>query len=159
MVPSQAGLEPRREIHIETFHRLWEAGFWSREEFTGLAHVRAKALLFALWYHMVYLPSTLQGKTSAQMRRGTLVMRLSADLRRLIPTEPLPITAGRIHFMRKVDITGHIEFLNETGPVGSKWIGEYVRAIIDTAQQPLALWYKADAETDWRLIKTRQFRF
>jgi len=151
--------EAKRNYQIETFHSLWEAGFWSREEFIGLAHVQAEAPTFARWYHTVYQPPALQGKTPAQMRRGIQVMHLTADLRRLIPTEPLPITAGRIHFMRKVDITGHIEFLNETWPVGSKWIGEYVRATIDTARQTLTLWHQADAETDWRLIKTRQFRF
>ena len=136
-------------------------GGWlrSREEFTGLVHVQAEAPTFARWYHMVYQPPALQGKTPAQMRQGVQVLRLTADLRNLIPREHLPITAGRIHFMRKVDITGHIELLNETWPVGSKWIGEYVRATIDTTRQTLTLWHQADAESDWHLIKTRQFRF
>jgi hypothetical protein len=57
-----------------------------------------------------------------------------------------------------VDSTGHIAFLNETWLVGSKWVGEYVRATVNTAQQTLTLWHQADADTDWRLIKTRQFR-
>jgi hypothetical protein len=134
------------------------AGFWSREEFTGLEHVQAEAPTFARWYHTLYPPPALQGKTPAQMRQGIQVTRLTADLRRLIPVERLPITAGRIHFMRKVDHTGQVKFLNETWLVGPKWIGEYVRATVDTAQQTLTLWHQADADADWRLIKTRQFR-
>lgn len=150
--------EAKRNYQIETFHSLWDAGFWSREEFAGLAHVQAEAPTFARWYHRVYQPPALQGKTPAQMRHGTRVTRLTADRQRLIPTERLPITAGRIHFMRKVDHTGHVEFLNETWPVGFKWTGEYVRATVDTAQQTLTLWHQADADTDWRWIKTRQFQ-
>ena len=120
--------EAKRNYQIETVHSLWEAGFWSREEFTGLAHVQAEVSIFARWYHTIYQPPALQGKTPAQTRRGIRIMRLTADLRRLIPIERLPITAGRIHFMRKVDTTGHIAFLNETWLVGSKWMTSRVRA-------------------------------
>jgi len=150
--------EAKRNYQIETFHSLWEAGFWSREEFGGLAHVQTEVPTFARWYHTVYQPPALQGKTPAQMRRGVPIVRLTADLKRLISVERLPITAGRLHILRKVDHTGHVEFLNEIWPVGDKWIGEYVRATIDTARQTLTLWHQADAEADWRLLKTRQFR-
>jgi len=149
--------EAKRNYQIETFHSLWDAAFWSREEFTGLAQVQMEAPTFARWYDTVYQPPALQGQTPADMRRGVRVMHLTADRRRLIPSERLPITAGRIHFMRKVDHTGHIAFLNEMWPVGSKWIGEYVRATIHTTQQTLTVWHQADTQTEWCLIKTRQF--
>jgi transposase-like protein len=150
--------EAKRNYQIETFHSLWDAAFWSREEFSGLAHVQREAPTFARWYDTVYQPPALQGQTPADMRRGVRVMRLTTDQRQLIPSERLPITAGRIHFMRKVDHTGHIEFLNESWPVGSKWLGEYVRATIDTTRQTLTVWHQADAQTDWHLLKTRQYR-
>jgi len=37
-------------------------------------------------------------------------------------------------------------------------MGEYVRATINTAKQTLTIWHQADADADWRLLKTRQFR-
>jgi hypothetical protein len=92
------------------------------------------------------------------MRRGATIRSLMADRRRLIPMGRLPIAAGRIHLMRKVDGAGKITLLNETWSVGEKWIGEYVRATINTAKQILTLWHQAHADADWRLIKTRQFR-
>ena len=150
--------EAKRNYQIEAFHSVWTAAFWSREEFTGLAHVQAEVPRFARWYHTIYQPPALQGKTPAQMRQGLPIRRLTADLQRLIPRSRLPITAGRIHFMRKVDSTGHIEFLNETWLVGSKWMGEYVRATVNTAHQILTVWHQPDAEADWQLLKTRQFR-
>jgi putative transposase len=151
--------EAKRNYQIETFHSLWDAAFWSRHEFRNLAHVQTETPCFARWYHAIYQPPSLHGKTPTQMRRGTPIVRLTTQLRQLIPEGRLPITAGRVHFMRKVGQTGHIAFLNETWLVGSKWIGEYVRATINTSEQSLTLWHQADAESDWRLIKTRQFQF
>jgi putative transposase len=161
------GIEPiftpvydaKRNYQIETFHSLWVTAFWSRKEFTDLTQVRREAPKFAHWYHAVYQPPALAGRTPNQMRAEALVQYLTADRQQLIPLEHLPITAGRIHFMRKVDQTGHIDFLNETWPVGEKWIGEYVRATIDTYRQTLTVSHQANIETEWRLIKTRQFRF
>ena len=150
--------EAKRNYQIETFHSLWDKGFWSREEFVDRGHVQAETPTFLRWYHTCYQPPSLNGRTPAQMRRGVTIRRLTTDLQRLIPAGRLPITAGRIHIMRKVDGAGKITLLNETWPVGDKWLGEYVRATIDTAEQSLTLWHQEDADADWRLIKTRQFR-
>jgi hypothetical protein len=150
--------EAKRNYQIETFHSLWDKGFWSREEFANRAHVQAETPTFLHWYHTHYQPPSLNGLTPAQIRRGVPIRRLAADLRCLIPIGRLPITAGRIHIMRKVDGVGKITLLNETWPVGEKWIGEYVRATINTAKQILTLWHQEAADADWRLIKTRQFR-
>jgi hypothetical protein len=79
-------------------------------------------------------------------------------MQRSIPHGRLPITAGRIHFMRKVQSKGEIELLNETWLVGQKWIGVYVRAPINTVKQVLTVWHKSDAESAWRLLMTRPFR-
>jgi len=150
--------EAKRNHQIETFHSVWDEAFWSRCEFRNCAHVQAESPLFEQWYHTVYRPPTLDGKTPAQMRRGVPIVRLDSHLRRLLPAGRLPITAGWIHFMRKVETTGDVALLNETWCVGRKWIGEYVRATINTEQQVLTFWHKRDAESDWRLLKTRQFR-
>src|SRR5574337_144118 len=150
--------EAKRNYQIETFHSLWDKGFWSREDFANLAHVQAETPAFLRWYHTCYQPPSLNGQTPAQMRRGIPIRRLTPDLQRLLPGGRMPITAGRIHIMRKVDGAGQITLLNETWPIGEKWLGEYVRATINTAQQTLTVWHQEDADADWRSIKTRQFR-
>jgi hypothetical protein len=153
--------EAKRNHQIETFHSLWCRSFWSRQTFTDLKHVQRELPSFARWYHHEYRPPCLEGKTPAQMRFGTSVPKLIADLRRLIPnfqSERLPVTAGRFHFMRKVDANGYVEFLNERWLVGPKWIGEYVRATINTSKQSLTISHKASDEADWRVIKSRVFR-
>jgi len=150
--------EAKRNYQIETFHGLWVRGFWSRYKFANRAQVDQEVPLFERWYHTVYRPPELEGYTPAQIRRGVPIKRLTPELQRLIPPDRLPITAGRVHIMRKVDNAGQMSFLNEIWPVGSKWSGEYVRATINTAQQVVTFWHQAEAQADWHLIKTRQFR-
>jgi len=160
------GIEPiftpvydaKRNYQIETFHSLWVTAFWSRHTFGNLADVQAEAPRFVRWYHTRYQPPALAGKTPAQVRRGQPIVRLTTVLRRLIPRGRLPITAGRIHFMRRVDSAGQIAVLNEVWLVGQSWSGEYIRATINTAEQTLTLWDQAEGSATWRLIKTRQFR-
>lgn len=143
---------------MESFHSIWNQAFWSRQEFRNCAHVQAEVPLFEHWYHTVYRPPALQGQTPAQIRRGVPILRLTAELQRLIPRGRLPITTGQIHFMRKVETTGDVNLLNETWAVGPKWIGEYVCATVSTAEEALTFWHKQDPESDWQLLKTRQFR-
>ena len=160
------GIEPlftpyydaKRNHEIETFHSIWNRAFWSRHEFRDQAEVHAETPLFERWYHTLYRPPALQGRTPAQMRHGASVLRLTADMRQLIPSGRLPITDGRIHFRRKVQTSGDIELLNETWFIGQPWIGEYIHATINTAERVLSFWHKRDAESEWRLIKTRPYR-
>ena len=91
------------------------------------------------------------------MRRGFKPIRLTATLRRLIP-QSLPITAGRIHFIRKVDLNGNIALLNETWPIGQPSIGKYVWATVDTKEQLLIILHKADPDAEWKCLKRRRFK-
>jgi hypothetical protein len=149
--------EAKRNYQIESFHSLWVQAFWSRHTFANLAQVRAEAPHFVRWYHTRYQPPALAGKTPSQVRRGASIVHLTAALRQLIPHGRLPLTAGRIHFMRKVDGAGQITLLNEVWLVGQAWSGEYVRATINTAEQTLTLWHQTDESAAWRRIKTRRF--
>jgi putative transposase len=151
--------EPKRNYQIETFHSLWLRLFWKRHHFRNLAAIQRLAPNFRRWYQAHYRPPTLDGLTPHQMLANTHRRLLTADLRTLIPDGRLPLTAGRVHFMRKVSGDGLIHLLNEPWPVGRKWAGEYVRATLDLTQQRLTIWQQADADSPWRLLKTRQFRF
>lgn len=153
--------EPKRNHEIESFHGLWVKAFWSRYEFSDIADVSLHSPEFWHWHYYHYRPPSLQGKTPAQMRYGNSVVKLSKELGRLIPdfhNQRLPISVGRFHIMRKVNSAGCVDLLNESWLVGKKWIGEYVRATIDTKKQTLSINYKADDEADWKIIKTRVFR-
>lgn len=149
--------EPKRNFQIESFHSVWVSSFWSRHQFATISEVEAETPIFRRWYMYHYYPPALNGQTPAQVRRGSDVRLLSAGLRHLIPEGRLPLTAGRIHFMRKVDSTGVIELLNHVWRLGLRWSGEYVRATINTQEQSIGFWHQANAEAPWELIKTRRF--
>jgi putative transposase len=149
--------EAKRNYWVEGFHSLWVEAFWSRKNFGSLSEVQRETPTFLHWYHRRYRPPSLEGKTAAEMGRGFQAMKLTAGLRRLIP-ESLPITRGRINFIRKVDQMGKVRILNETWLVGRKCIGEYVWAVVDTAKQTLTFWHKPEVAVPWKQIKTRRYR-
>lgn len=149
--------EAKRNYQIETFHGLWSRGFWSKCMFRSLADVQTKVPHFTKWYHTAYCPPTLNGQTPHQIRRAFKPFRLTPSLANLIPTGRLPITAGRLHVIRKVEAQGTVTLLNEAWPLHKKWGGEYVWAVIDTAQQQLNFWHLPDTAADWIHLKTRAF--
>jgi hypothetical protein len=150
--------DAKRNHQIETFHSLWLRFFWSRHQFGDLAQVRRLTPAFRRWWQAHYCPPALDGQTPAQVRQGAHLRLLTPELQRLIPAGRLPITAGRIHFMRKVTGDGLIHLLNEPWPVDRKLAGEYVRATVNTTEHCLTIWRQADADSPWRRLKTRQFR-
>ncbi len=160
------GIEPiftpfydaRRNYQIETFHSLWVKQFWSRHRFRSLAHVQRLAPDFRVWYLEHYFPPTLDGQTPSQVQGQARRRLLTPALQRCIPPARLPLTRGRIHFMRKVSGDGQIRLLNEVWPVDPKLAGEYVRATVNLAEQRLTVWRQAATDDPWKVLKTRQFR-
>lgn len=150
--------DARRNWQIETFHSLWLRLFWNRHQFRDLAHVQQLTPDFRSWYHANYRPPALDGLTPNQVRHGVRLRLLTPALHHLIPDGRLPITAGRIHFLRKVTGDGLIHLLNEPWPVDRKLAGEYVRATVNVAAHRLTIWRQAEADGPWQLLKTRQFR-
>jgi len=146
--------EAKRNGWVEGFHALWVKAFWSKEQFADLARVRQRVGRFLRWYSERYRPPSLDGKTPSQMLDGVRPVLLTDALRDLIP-DPLPVTAGFIHLIRKVDTDGKIVLLNQPWTVGRRWSGTYVWARVYTARQQLSVCHKADAACT--LIKTSRF--
>ena len=148
--------EAKRNHWVEGFHALWVEAFWSKYQFRDVAHVRRQVPWFLRWYHERYRPPSLAGKTPAQMREGGRPRRLTPELQRLIP-EPVPVTAGFVHFVRRVETDGSIVVLNEGWRVGRRWAGRYVWARIETQAQRMTIWHRKDADAAWRQIKEVRF--
>lgn len=149
--------EANRNHWVEGFHALWVQAVWSRSRFRPLAAVPAEAPTFLRWYQTRYRPPRLAGQTPAQMRRGAPGVRWPVSLHRLIPHH-LPLTHGRLHFLRKVEGQGHVPVLNEPRVVGRTWRGEDVRVGVDTAQQTLTIWPQPEAPAPWRHLQTSPSR-
>lgn len=145
--------EPECNGEVEELNGLWGHAFWERRRFASFAHVCRASPAFVHWYMTDYAPPVLADLTPSQAQRREPKRRLTASQAAHV-SDPLPITAGRIHFIRKVKPDGTIAVLNETWKVSKRWAGKYVWATIITHCRRLDIWYQRSAEHDWRLLKT-----
>lgn len=112
--------EPQRNGVGEGVNSLWARSFWNRYHFRSLRAVVSRSPQFLTWYMTQYHPPGLEGKTPAQAHRP---MRQHCLPPQQIPALPaqLSITAGRIHFMRRVNAVGEIRLLGEPWKVGKRF--------------------------------------
>jgi len=72
----------------------------------------------------------LGGLPPTPYRRRHKLQRLPPSYR--VPTEPLPIAAGRVNFIRQVTANGNVHLLSQTYKVGKRLKGMYVKVVLDT---------------------------
>lgn len=146
--------EPERNGEVEAFKGLWGGpAFWERHHFVSVRHVERVSPTFVRWYLTDYVPPHLAERTPQQAHGRELKRRLTATQIAHLP-KPLPITAGRLHFIRKVKPDGTISLLNETWKVSKRLAGKYVWATIITQCRRLEIWYQPSAQQEWCLRKT-----
>lgn len=145
--------EPQRNGVVEALHGLWAASFWERNHFRSFAEVVRKSRRFTAWYTHHYYPPALAGLTPAQAHRRAHRVRLpKAQVRGL--SQPLPVTAGRVHFIRQVSPEGEIRFWGETWRVGKRLAGHYVWATVVTHAQRLEIVHRCSPRGTARVVKT-----
>jgi transposase InsO family protein len=145
--------EPERNGEVEELNGLWARAFWGRRRFASFGWVCRASPAFVHWYMQVYAPPLLKGLTPSQAQRREPKHRLTTTQIAQLPN-PLPITAGRIHFIRKVKPDGTIAVFNETWKVSKRLAGKYVWATLITHCRRLEVWYQRSAQHDWCLLKT-----
>ena len=147
--------EPERNGLVERLHALWDQAVWKRRRFRGFAQVQRTQPRFQAWYATYYEDEHHAGSAPSARSVGRH-RRLTAREAIALP-EMLPITAGRIHFLRRVEPDGTIRVLNDTWRVTRRLAGQYVWATIVTHEQRLRIYHKRTAHGPVRLIK--EFRY
>ena len=148
--------EPACNGEVEALNGLWGHAFWERRRFTSFRRVCQASPAFVRWYMTDYAPPILGDVTPGQAQRREGHSRLSAAQVAALP-DRLPITAGRIHFIRKVNVDGTIAVLNETWKVSKRLAGKYVWATLITHCRRLEIWYQRSEKHDWRLLKSSAY--
>ena len=69
----------------------------------------------------------------------------------------VPLTAGRVHFVRLVNAQGQMTLLNETWKVGKRLAGQYVWATVSTDRRRLKIYHRRSAQARVRVVKV--FRY
>jgi Integrase core domain len=143
--------EPKRNSLVEGVNHLWAQSFFAKAHFTSVAHLQRQSPKFLAWYD-TYAPPRLGELSVAEAKRGVKRRKLTGRERRSLP-DPLPLTAGRIHFIRRVDQRGEIRLLNESWKVSKRLVGEYVWATVDLTAQHLRISYRKSARAQTKRIK------
>lgn len=144
--------EPECNGEVEELNGLWAQAFWERRRFTSGGPVRQASPAFLRWYMTTYAPPFLAERTPAQAPRREPKRRLTGNQIARVP-ETLPITAGRVHFIRRVKPDGTIPILNETWPVSQRLAGKSVWATVITHCHRLEIGYQQSAHPPWHLRK------
>lgn len=144
--------EPECNGEVEELNGLWAHAFWERRRFTSVGHVARASAAFVQWYLTDYAPPWLGDVTPAQAQRHEPTRHLTATQIAHLP-DALPITAGRIHFIRKVKPDGTVSVLNERWHVSKRLAGKYVWVTIITHCRRLEIWYQRSGRHEWSLRK------
>src|SRR5499427_9952127 len=74
----------------------------------------------------------LRGQTPAQHRRGLRLRKLPG--RFVVPTGRQKLSAGRVTFLRRVNVAGTVTVLSQTWRVGKRHRGLYLQMVLDTGR-------------------------
>jgi transposase InsO family protein len=149
--------EPEFNGAVERVNGLWNQHFWKLDHFESYAQVTRRSPHFVEWYRTVYEPPCLGEHTPAEMRRQVTRCRLTHTQRQAIP-DPLPLTAGRIHFICQVDEQGNIEVLHELWPVSKRLTGGYVWATLVLQEHRLRIYYRRSKHEPVCLLKVFRYK-
>ncbi len=145
--------EPERNGDVESLNGLWGRAFFTRRHFRSAVQVKRTSPEFERWYTQVYEPPKLKGHTPAQAHQRVGRRRLTERQWCTLP-DTLPITHGRLHFIRLVNPDGTIEVLNETWPVHKQLAGQYVWATLWTHTPRLEIYHRRSSNTAVRRVKS-----
>lgn len=147
--------EPKRNYIVERANGIWAKSFWEKDRFSSLREVERKSPKFLDWYE-TYAPPSLKGKTVKQAAAEQHLTKLRARQIAQIPTE-LPLTAGRLHFIRRVEASGEINILKEQWKVSKTVSGDYAWATLDLKKKELLIYHRHSLRSKPRLLKQYEY--
>lgn len=89
----------------------------------------------------------LGGLTPAQHRRGQRLQKLPPGF--VVPPGRLPLSAGRVTFIRRVSPAGTVSILSQSFRVGKRHKGLYLRLVIDTGRGRLTAYLNGRVLRRW----------
>ncbi len=146
--------EPWRNPLIENFNGHFNRVFWQKKRFEDMNHMRQEATRF-LEKHNRY--QTYKEDRFSKTKESSHTKRFLPKEFHYNPDLELPITKGKIHFVRLVPEDGSISMLNETIAISKDLCFEYVWVTIDTAKQNLTIYHQADKDQKRLLVKERKY--
>jgi hypothetical protein len=127
---------PQSNGTVERFHQDYNQFVWQKFELADLAAVQRHSPAFFEAYRYSQHIQALHGHSPAQVHFAVPYRLLPADFDR---PDPLPLTAGRVHFMRLVQPSHQITLLNLSWAVTKAQPGQGVWATLTLAPRQSTL--------------------
>ena len=120
---------PESNGTVERFHQDYHENVWNKVEMPDLTSVQRQSLsFFGNYRHSCHI-SGLKGRPPAECHLAMPVRKLPAGFRPLAAT--LPITAGKVHFIRQVNEQKKVTILNVDWDVPLAHPGQGVWATLE----------------------------
>jgi hypothetical protein len=147
--------EPERNYLVEGVHHLWAQSSWSKKHFASVTAFQRKSPQFLVWYED-YEPPALHGLTVKAARKGVKRKKLTPRAIKHLPTD-LPLTAGRLPFIRRVNERGVINIRKEDWKVSRRLASEYVWAILDLRKERLEIYHRRSEKAKAKVVKQHRY--
>lgn len=147
--------EPWRNAYIESFNSRFNERLWLFQKFTDLEHLRIEAKQFRAKHNNFQIYK--KKHFSKQGLYGYAKRFFPKSFKFDLSTE-LPITDGKIHFVRLVNEKGYVSIFNENFYINKDLSFEYIWATIFTKEQGLKISYQATKDSESELIKSVSYK-
>ena len=137
---------------IESFNRVWDSNFWRRTSFRDLSHVQSELAFFEHYCRHRRSLARFDGLTADQIAPDFVPMLLPSDFDQH-QQKRLPVTAGKVHFIRFVSSAGAFSILNERWQLDKEqWSGKTIRATVATQGQRLLVYHQPKESKACKLV-------
>jgi transposase InsO family protein len=140
---------PQYNGSVENFNGWFQPRLFQRH-FTRVSALKHELQRLQETVNTQHVQRRLGGLTPEQYRRRKKLQKLPP--RFVVPTELLPIAAGRITFIRQVSMHGKIHLLSQTFSVGKRLKGQYVKVVLDTQRAQLTVYVKGRIFKRWAYL-------
>ena len=137
---------PQRNGSVENFNGWFQPRLFQRH-FTRVSALKRELQRLQETVNSQNVQRRLGGLTPEQYRRRKKLQMLPP--RFVVPTEALPIAAGRVTFIWQVTMHGKIHLLSQTFNVGKRLKGRYVKVVLDTQHARLTVYVKGRIFKRW----------
>ncbi len=137
---------PQRNGSVENFNG-WFQPRLLQHHFTRVAALRRELQRLQETVNAQHAQRRLGGLTPDQYRRRRKLQKLPP--RYTVPTDPLPIAAGRVTFIRQVTAHGNIHLLGQAFKLGKRLKRQYVKAVLDTQRAHLTVYVQGRISKRW----------
>src|SRR4051794_24378566 len=137
---------PERNGSVENFNGWFQPRLFQRR-FHRPRDLRRELARLQEAVNTQHVHPRLGGLTPAQHRKGPRLSKLPPGF--VVPTGRLPLSAGRVIFIRRVSPAGTVSVLSQSFRVGKRHKGLYLRLVIDTGRGRLTAYLNGRVLKRW----------